>query len=57
MNGCFLSAFADLIGKQHGDEYRREDVLRFRNHLLPQSYESQYIDTQMSFVIQILGSS
>jgi hypothetical protein len=33
MKRNFLVAFAALIGKEHTDEYRREDVLVFRNSI------------------------
>jgi integrase len=51
MNRNFLNAFADLVGNEYADEYKREDVLRFRNHLLKEGYKRKYIDTQMDFVL------
>jgi integrase len=51
MRRNFLTAFADLIGKEHADDYRRGDVLVFRNSLMAQKYEPKYIDTQMNVVV------
>src|SRR5208283_2108823 len=50
MNRNFLNAFANLIGKEYADQYNRDDVIKFRNHLLDKGYERKYIDTQMDFV-------
>jgi integrase len=51
MNRNFLNAFAKLIGKEYADQYNRNDVIKFRNHLLNEGYERKYIDTQMNFVL------
>jgi hypothetical protein len=51
MNRNCLNAFTNLIGKEHADEYNRDDVIKFRNGLLDKSYERKYIDTQMDFVL------
>ncbi len=51
MNRNFLNAFANLIGKEYADEYKREDVIKFRNDLLDDGYARKYIDTQMDFVL------
>jgi integrase len=51
MNRNFLNAFAILIGKEHADEYNRDDVIKFRNDLVDKSYKKKYIDTQMDFVL------
>ena len=51
MNRNFLNAFAKLIGKEYADQYNRNDVIKFRNHLLNKGYERKYIDTQMNFVL------
>jgi integrase/recombinase XerD len=51
MNRNFLNAFTDLIGKEHADEYNRDDVIKFRNGLLDKGYERKNIDTQMDFVL------
>ncbi len=51
MNRNFLNGFANLIGKEYADEYNRDDVIKFRNHLLDKGYERKYIDTQMDFVL------
>jgi integrase len=51
MNRKFLNAFANLIGKEYADEYKREDVIKFRNDLLNDGYARKYIDTQMNFVL------
>lgn len=51
MNRNFLNAFANLTNKEYGDEYNRDDVIRFRNDLLDKGYERKYIDTQMDFVL------
>jgi integrase len=50
MKRNFLTAFAALIGKEHTDEYRREDVLVFRNSLFAQQCEPKYVETQMMTV-------
>jgi hypothetical protein len=47
MNGIFLMAFATLIGKEHVDEYRREDVLIFRTSLVAQKCKPKYVETQL----------
>src|ERR1019366_4617657 len=39
------------IGREYADEYKREDVIKFRNDLLDKGYERKYIDTQMDFVL------
>jgi len=51
MNRNFLNAFADLIEKKYADEYKREDVIRFRNELSDKGYKGKYIDTQVDFVL------
>ena len=51
MNRNFLNAFADLIKKEYADEYKREDVIKFRNDLRDKRYKRKYIDTQMDFVL------
>jgi integrase len=51
MKRNFLIAFAALIGKEHADEYRREDVLIFRNSLVAQKCEPKYVETQMMTVV------
>jgi integrase len=51
MNRNFLNAFTNLIGKEYADEYKREDVIKFRNDLLDDGYARKYIDTQMDFVL------
>jgi hypothetical protein len=53
MNRNFLNAFANLIGKEYADEYKREDVIKFRNDLLDEGYTRKYIDTQMDFVLTL----
>jgi hypothetical protein len=51
MNRNFLYGFANLVGKEYADQCSRDDVIRFRNHLLNEGYERKYIDTQMDFVL------
>jgi hypothetical protein len=51
MNRNFLNAFANLISKEYGAEYNRDDVIKFHNDLLDKDYEREYIDTQMDFVL------
>ena len=34
MNRNFLNGFANLVGKEYADQCSRDDVIRFRNHLL-----------------------
>jgi integrase/recombinase XerD len=51
MRRNFLTASADLIGKEHADEYRREDVLVFSNSLIAQECAPKYVDTQMNVVV------
>lgn len=51
MNRNFLNAFADLIETEYADEYKREDVIKFRNDLRDKGYKRKYIDTQMDCVL------
>ncbi len=38
-----------LIGKEFADEYRREDVLKYKNKLQDKGFEPKTIDTRMTF--------
>jgi len=46
----FLRKFLDIVPKKFADEFRRDDVLTFRNKLM-QKYEPKYVDTMMMCVV------
>lgn len=46
----FLRKFLDIVPKKFTDEFRRDDVLTFRNKLM-QRYEPKYVDTMMMCVV------
>ena len=43
----YLGDFVGLIGKKFADEYRREDVLKYKNKLQDKGFEPKTIDTRM----------
>jgi hypothetical protein len=47
----YLGDFVGLIGKKFGDEYRREDVLKYKNELQDHGFEPKTIDTRMMAVV------
>ena len=47
----YLGDFVGLIGKEFADEYRREDVLKYKNKLQDKGFEPKTIDTQMMAVV------
>ena len=47
----YLSDFIRLIGKKFADEYRREDVLKYKNELQDDGFEPKTIDTRMMAVV------
>jgi hypothetical protein len=46
-----LGDFAGLIGKKFADEYRREDVLKYKNKLRDKGFEPKTIDTRMMAIV------
>jgi integrase len=46
----FLTDFLALISKTYADQFNRDDVLKFRNHLMKE-YEPKSVDTQMMAVV------
>jgi integrase/recombinase XerD len=46
----FLSTFLSIVPKKFADEFRRDDVLTFRNKLM-QEYEPKSVDTMMMCVV------
>jgi len=47
----YLGDFVRLIGKKFADEYRREDVLKYKNKLQDDGFEPKTIDTRMMAVV------
>jgi site-specific recombinase XerD len=47
----YLGDFVGLIGKEFADEYRREDVLKYKNKLQDEGFEPKTIDTRMMAVV------
>jgi integrase len=47
----YLGDFVGLIGKEFGDEYRREDVLKYKNKLQDEGFAPKTIDTRMMAVV------
>jgi integrase len=47
----YLGDFVGLIGKKFADEYRREDVLKYKNKLQDKGFEPKTIDTRMMAVV------
>ena len=47
----YLGDFVGLIGKKFADEYRREDVLKYKNKLQDRGFEPKTIDTRMMAVV------
>jgi hypothetical protein len=47
----YLGDFVGLIGKEFTDEYRREDVLKYKNKLQDKGFEPKTIDTRMMAVV------
>jgi hypothetical protein len=47
----YLSDFVGLIGRKFADEYRREDVLKYKNKLQDEGFEPKTIDTRMLAVV------
>jgi len=47
----FLGDFVGLLGKKFADEYRREDVLKYKNKLQDEGFEPKTIDTRMMAVV------
>jgi hypothetical protein len=47
----YLGDFVGLIGKEFADEYRREDVLKYKNKLQDKGFEPKTIDTRMMAVV------
>jgi len=47
----YLGDFVGLIGKKFVDEYRREDVLKYKNKLQDKGFEPKTIDTRMMAVV------
>jgi integrase len=47
----YLGDFVRLIGKKFADEYRREDVLKYKNELQDKGFEPKTIDTRMMAVV------
>jgi integrase len=47
----YLGDFVRLIGKKFADEYRREDVLKYKNKLQDEGFEPKTIDTRMMAVV------
>ena len=47
----YLGDFVGLIGKKFADEYRREDVLKYKNKLQDGGFEPKTIDTRMMAVV------
>ena len=47
----YLGDFVGLIGKKFADEYRREDVLKYKNKLQDDGFEPKTIDTRMMAVV------
>jgi integrase len=47
----YLGDFVRLIGKKFTDEYRREDVLKYKNKLQDDGFEPKTIDTRMMAVV------
>ncbi|HEV2521401.1 MAG TPA: hypothetical protein VGT24_03390 [Candidatus Acidoferrales bacterium] len=46
----FLTTFLSIVPKKFADEFRRDDVLTFRNKLM-QEYEPKSVDTMMRCVV------
>jgi len=49
----YLSDFVRLTGKTFVDEYRREDVLKYKNKLQDEGFEPKTIDTRMMAVVTL----
>jgi site-specific recombinase XerD len=47
----YLGDFVGLIGKEFADEYRREDVLKYKNKLQDEGFAPKTIDTRMMAVV------
>jgi hypothetical protein len=47
----YLGDFVGLIEKKFADEYRREDVLKYKNKLQDKGFEPKTIDTRMMAVV------
>jgi integrase len=47
----YLGDFVGLTGKKFADEYRREDVLKYKNKLQDDGFEPKTIDTRMMAVV------
>jgi len=47
----YLGDFVRLIGKRFADEYRREDVLKYKSKLQDDGFEPKTIDTRMMAVV------
>jgi integrase/recombinase XerD len=47
----YLGDFVGLIGKGFADEYRREDVLKYKNKLQDEGFAPKTIDTRMMAVV------
>lgn len=47
----FVGDFVGLIGKKFADEYRREDVLKYKNKLQDEGFQPKTIDTRMMAVV------
>jgi integrase/recombinase XerD len=47
----YLGDFVGLIRKEFADEYRREDVLKYKNKLQDEGFEPKTIDTRMMAVV------
>ena len=53
----YLGDFVGLIGKKFADEYRREDVLKYKNKLQDKGFEPKTIDTRMMAVVTFFNLS
>ena len=47
----YLGDFVGLIGKEFADEYRSEDVLRYKNKLQDEGFAPKTIDTRMMAIV------
>jgi hypothetical protein len=51
----YLVDFIGLIGKEFADEYRREDVLKYKNKLQDEGFAPKTIDTRMVAVVTLFN--
>jgi hypothetical protein len=47
----YLGDFVGLLGKEFADEYRREDVLKYKNKLQDEGFAPKTIDTRMMAIV------